>query len=82
MAKGMGWVDTGYTARKPAEAVIKEAVAAYEAKNGRKPGLVQVHPSLAADETVIDGVAVRPSRLMGYPNYVYLVDPERSLDEQ
>lgn len=77
MTKGMGWLDTGYTARKPAEDVIKEAVAAYVAKNGRKPSLVQVHPSLMSDEVVIGGVAVRPSRLMGYPNYVYLVDPEK-----
>lgn len=79
MTRGMSWLDTGYTAGKPAEDVIKEAVAAYVAKNGRKPGLVQVHPSLMPDETVIDGVAVRPSRLMSYPNYLYLVDPEKEL---
>lgn len=77
MCKGMGWLDTAYTAKKTVDDVVKEAVAAYEAKNGSKPGAVQVHPSLADDEMVISGVKVRPSRLMGYPNYVYLVDPEK-----
>lgn len=83
MCKGMGWVDTHNS--KALTDMVREAVAAYEVKNGCKPKLVQANPGVVHKEVHIDGVKVVPSGKMAYPSWLFLVDPETdersSLDE-
>lgn len=63
---------------------VQAAVAAFEAKYGARPTLVQVHPSQAPEEgfslpePVADGcqpVVIEGSRRVSYPDYFMVVGP-------
>lgn len=68
---GMLWYEEN--AKLPFDESVKGAVACFRQRHGRLPLAIEAHPADLAGPVQIDGLMVRPSRVVKRPRHLFLV---------